>query len=54
MNDAFTQEMDVDQDGRVSVKDTKSSLRTLIDLLTAKFQFKSCFIGGFYLGLKYG
>ncbi|CAG8569143.1 6247_t:CDS:2 [Paraglomus occultum] len=54
MSDAFTRELDVDKDGRVTVKDTKSKLRILIDLLTVKFQFKSCFVGGFYLGLRYG
>ncbi|CAG8435895.1 680_t:CDS:2 [Funneliformis caledonium] len=54
INNAFTQEMDVDQDGHVTARDTKSKLRILIDLLTVKFQFKSCFVSGFYLGLRYG
>ncbi|KAF9288566.1 hypothetical protein BGZ68_010944 [Mortierella alpina] len=50
----FKEKFDLDQDGKVTVKDARFGLNWIIDLLTRNFQFKSTFAGGFYLGFRYG
>lgn len=46
--------LDLDRDGKVTVKDAKYGMNWIIDLLTRNVQFKSTFAGGFYLGFRYG
>ncbi|RUS35008.1 FUN14 family-domain-containing protein [Jimgerdemannia flammicorona] len=50
----YRRQLDHDRDGRVTASDWRTSLAILLDLLTANIQFKSTFVGGFYLGARYG
>ncbi|KAF9169373.1 hypothetical protein BGX20_010405, partial [Mortierella sp. AD010] len=50
----FKSKLDVDKDGKVTSKDAGRGFRWLIGILTTNFQFKSTFIGGFILGVRYG
>ncbi|KAF9196563.1 hypothetical protein BGZ49_002758 [Haplosporangium sp. Z 27] len=50
----FTEKLDLDHDGKVTVKDAKFGLNWIIGLLTKNFQFKSTFAGGFFIGFRYG
>ncbi|KAK3827994.1 MAG: FUN14 family-domain-containing protein [Benniella sp.] len=50
----FNDKLDLDRDGKVTVKDAKYGLNWITDLLTRNVQFKSTFVGGFYLGFRYG
>ncbi|KAG0243997.1 hypothetical protein BGX31_010033 [Mortierella sp. GBA43] len=46
--------LDLDGDGKVTIKDAKYGFDWVIDILTRNVQFKSTFAAGFYLGFRYG
>ncbi|KAF9158969.1 hypothetical protein BGX21_004329 [Mortierella sp. AD011] len=50
----FTENFDLDKDGKVTAKDAKFGLNRIIEVLTRNFQFKTSFAGGFYIGFRYG
>ncbi|KAF9952269.1 FUN14 domain-containing protein 1, partial [Modicella reniformis] len=50
----FNEKLDLDRDGKVTVRDAKYGLNWVIDLLMRNLQFKSTFAGAFYLGFWYG
>ncbi|KAG0322611.1 FUN14 domain-containing protein 1 [Dissophora globulifera] len=50
----FKEQLDLDKDGQVTVKDAKYGFNWIIDVLTRNFQFRSTFAGGFYVGFRYG
>ncbi|RUS19163.1 FUN14 family-domain-containing protein [Endogone sp. FLAS-F59071] len=50
----YTNQLDKDKDGKVTASDLRTIMAALLDFLTANFQFKSTFVGGFYAGLRYG
>ncbi|KAI9489898.1 FUN14 family-domain-containing protein [Zychaea mexicana] len=54
MQAGYNKQMDVDQDGRVTVRDVQSKWRKLINLLTKNIQFKSTFLAGLYAGIRFG
>jgi uncharacterized membrane protein (Fun14 family) len=49
----YNRHMDVDKDGKVTNRDVQSKWNTLIAVLTNNIQFKSTFLAGFYVGLRY-
>ncbi|KAI9246921.1 FUN14 family-domain-containing protein [Phascolomyces articulosus] len=54
MQAGYNKQMDVDQDGRVTVRDVQSKWRKFVDLLTKNIQFKSTFLVGLYAGIRFG
>ncbi|CAO3701979.1 unnamed protein product [Rhizopus stolonifer] len=50
----YTKVLDTDKDGKVSTKDIQSKWKKFINILTNNIQFKSTFLAGFYVGLRYG
>lgn len=50
----YTKTLDVDNDGKVTKRDLHSKWQTFVNLLTNNIQFKSTFLIGFYVGLRYG
>lgn len=50
----FKNQLDLDKDGKVTVKDAQHGFQWIISLLTRNFQFKSTFATGFFLGFRYG
>ncbi|KAI7856132.1 FUN14 family-domain-containing protein [Circinella umbellata] len=54
MQAGYNKQLDVDKDGRVTVRDVQSKWRKFIDLLTKNIQFKSTFLVGLYAGIRFG
>ncbi|KAI9281467.1 FUN14 family-domain-containing protein [Sporodiniella umbellata] len=50
----YTKTLDMDGDGKVTTKDLQSRWKRVMAVLTNNIQFKSTFLVGFYVGLRYG
>ena len=54
MESGYNRKLDVDKDGKVTVKDVRKRWNTFVGFLTHGIQFKSTFLVGLYTGLRYG
>ncbi|KAI9342117.1 FUN14 family-domain-containing protein [Pilaira anomala] len=50
----YNKALDVDKDGKVTRRDLQSNWQKFINVLTNNIQFKSTFMVGFYVGMRYG
>jgi uncharacterized membrane protein (Fun14 family) len=50
----YVNTLDLDKDGRVTTRDIQSKWQKFISILTNNIQFKSTFLAGFYVGIRFG
>ncbi|KAG1549658.1 hypothetical protein G6F47_009635 [Rhizopus delemar] len=50
----YVNTLDLDKDGRVTTRDIQSKWQKFMNILTNNIQFKSTFLAGFYVGIRFG